>query len=402
MKLKMFNFDGFAKRPKAVTPVETGVQNALEELDSGFRRNDEKRNQGTFFKFISFRFRILDPDLGNSRGVALIMVLWVIAILSVIVMEFAFAMRTEVTISQHYKGEVQLYAYAEGGIHRAIAELIYKHDPAIQQLRKAEKVVEVSENKEWITDGRPYLLPYDQGTCEIRVMGEAGKVNLNLVSDSALRKMIGQMGLEGEARDVVVDSILDWRDTDDLYRINGAENDYYQSLKEPYNTKNGNFDSVEELLLVRGVTPDLFYGKKGVKKEETGEGEGEGKGEIGLRDLFSLYSSGEQIDINSAALPVLRVVLGLPTEVARSIVKAREDKGFSDPQDLTLRVPEMGPFIGEAGKLIVYQSTTPYYTIESRGKGKEGRSIQGIKAIVRIDSTERTGYKIVQWVDRLL
>jgi general secretion pathway protein K len=349
-----------------------------------------------------FKFRILNAAFGNSRGVALIMVLWVIAVLSVIAMEFAFAMRTEVTIAQHYKGEVQLYAYAEGGIQRAIAELIYKHDPAIQQLRKAEKVVEVPENKEWVTDGRPYLLPYDQGTCEIRVMGEAGKVNLNLVSETTLRKIIGQTGLEGEARDVVVDSILDWRDTDDLYRINGAENDYYQSLKEPYNAKNGNFDSVEELLLVRGVTPDLFYGKKGANKEEGGEGEGGGKGKIGLRDLFSLYSSGEQIDINSAALPVLRVVLGFPTEVARSIVKAREEKGFSDQQDLTLRVPEVGPFIGEAGKLIVYQSATPYYTIESRGKGKQGGSVQGIKVIVRIDSTERTGYKIVQWVDRLL
>lgn len=352
------------------------------------------------FLILDFKFRIPNAALRTSRGVALIMVLWVIAILSVIALEFAFAMRTEVTIARHYKGEVQLYAYAEGGIHRAIAELIYKHDPAIQQMRKAEKVIEDPEKKEWITDGRPYLLPYDQGTCEIRVMGEAGKVNVNTVSDPTLRKMIGQLGLEGEARDVVVDSILDWRDPDDFYRINGAESDYYQSLKEPYHSKNGNFDSIEELLLVRGVTPALFYGKKGTKNEE--EGEGEKEGPIGLRDLFSLYSSGEQIDINSAALPVLRVVLGLPTEVARSIVKAREEKGFSNQQDLTLRVPEVGPFIGEAGKLIVYQSATPYYTIESKGKGKEGGSVQGIKAIVKIDPRERTGYKVVQWVDRLL
>lgn len=354
------------------------------------------------FQASNSELRTPNSPLRTSRGVALIMVLWVIAILSVIAMEFAFAMRTEVTITRHYRGGVQLYGYAEGGIHRAIAELIYKHDPAIQQMRKADKVVEVSENKEWLTDGRPYLLTYDQGTCEIRVMGESGKINLNFVSDNTLRKIIGQMGLEGEARDVVVDSILDWRDPDDFYRVNGAESEYYQSLKEPYTAKNGNFDSIEELLLVRGVTPDLFYGKKGTKQEETGDGEGGETGKVGLRDLFTLYSSGEQIDINSAALPVLRVVLGLPSEVARSIVKAREEKGFSDPQDLTLRVPEMGPFIGEAGKLIVYQSSAPYYTIESRGKAKEGTSVQGIKAVVRIDSTERTGYKFVQWVDRLL
>ena len=329
------------------------------------------------------------------------MVLWVITILSVIALEFSFAMRTEINITQHYKSEAQLYAYAEGGIQRAIAELVYKHDPKIQQMRQARKTEEVPQDKkEWITDGRVYPLPYDQGTCEIRVVGETGKININAISEASLRKMIGQLGLEGEGRDVVVDSILDWRDPDDLIHLNGAENDYYQSLKEPYNCKNGNLDSIEELLLVRGVTPDLFYGKKETKKE--GAGEAETGGQIGLRDLFSIYSSGEQVDINSAAVPVLKAVLGLPTEAAQSIVRAREEKPFLNQQDLVLRVPELAPFIGQSGQLIAYQSQTPYYTIESKGKSKEGDSVQGIKVVVKIDPKEKDGYKIVQWVDRLL
>jgi general secretion pathway protein K len=231
------------------------------------------------------------------------------------------------------------------------------------------------------------------------VTGEAGKVNINTVSDGTLRKIIGQLGLEGEARDIVTDSILDWRDPDDLYRINGAENDYYQSLKEPYACKNGNLDAIEELLLVRGVTPDLFYGKKEAKKER-GEGE-TGSTRIGLRDLFSLYSSGEQVDINSAALPVLRMVLGIPAEVARSILMARESKGFLNEADLVQRVPEIQPFLGEARRYLVYQSATPFYTIEVRGKGKEGGGSRGLKAVVKIDQREKTGYKVIQWVDHL-
>jgi general secretion pathway protein K len=329
--------------------------------------------------------------------VALIMVLWVIAILSVIVLEFCFAMRTEVNITRHYQEEILLSAHARGGIHRAIAELIYKRDPRIQQLRKTVKIEEIpQEKKEWMTDGRPYLLPYDRGDCEIRVMGEAGKVNINTVSDATLRKIITQMGLEGEERDVITDSILDWRDADDFYRLNGAENDYYQSLKEPYQCKNGNLDSIEELLLVRGVTPDLFYGRREIQKEG-----GEKRGRMGLRDIFSIYSFGEQVDINSATLPVLRVVLGLPADIARSIAKAREESGFLNQQDLVQRVPDIFPFIAEAGRLIVYQSTTPYYTIESKGKGKEGGASLGLKAIVKIDPREKEGYKIIQWVDRI-
>jgi hypothetical protein len=65
-------------------------------------------------------------------------------------------------------------------------------------------------------------------------------------------------------------------------------------------------------------------------------------------------------------------------------------------------VPELAPLIGQIGNLIVYQSINPYYTVESRGKGKEGGAIQGIKVIVKIDPKEKAGYKIVQWVDRLL
>ena len=339
--------------------------------------------------------------LPDQRGVALIMVLWVMVILSVIVLEFSFAMRTEVNIAQHYKEEVQLRAYAEGGIQRAIAELVYKHDPKIQQMRQTPKTEEVPEDKkEWATDGRVHLLPYDQGTCEIRITGEAGKVSINSVSEASLRKMIGQLGLEGETRDIVVDSILDWRDTDDFIHLNGAENDYYQSLKEPYNCKNGNLDSIEELLLIRGVTPELFYGKKEAKKGDTGE-TGTG-GSIGLKDIFSIYSAGEQVDINSASVPVLKAALGLSTEAARSILKAREEKVFQNQGDLVLRVPELAPLIGQIGPLIVYQTAIPYYTIEAKGKSKEGGSVQGIKAVVKIDSKEKDGYKILQWVDRLL
>ena len=122
---------------------------------------------------------------------------------------------------------------------------------------------------------------------------------------------------------------------------------------------------------------------------------------IGLRDIFSIYSPGEQIDINSATLPVLRVVLGIPNDMAQQIVKAREEKGFKNQQDLLQRVPELSPMIGEVGRLIVYQSLIPYYTIESRGKNKEGRSVQGLKVIIKIDQKEKTGHKIIQWVDTL-
>jgi len=341
--------------------------------------------------------------LWNSEGIALMMVLWVIVALSMIALEFSFAMRTGVNIAKNLKEETQLYTIAQGGTQRAIAELILKNDQRVQQKRN-KKLEEIPpEQREWMADGRPYRLEFDGGNCEVRIISEAGKVNINMVTEATLRKIIGQLGLEGEARDTVTDSILDWIDPDDFRRLNGAENDYYQSLAEPYKCKNGNLDSVEELFLVRGVTADLFYGRK---ERKIGE-EGVKALGVGLKDIFTIYSSGEQIDINSASLPVLNVVLGLPTEVAKALIKAREEKGFKDQQDLLARVPGITPLIGEISGRATFSSsftpvTMPYYTIESRGKSKEGGAVRGLKTIVKIDPADKRGYKIVQWLDALI
>jgi len=327
----------------------------------------------------------------QPKGVALLMVLWVIAILSVIVLEFSFGMRTETNMTWHFKEDAYLYGLAEGGVHRTIVELIYKHHPAIQQKRKAVLDEIPPEKEEWVTDGRSYSLSFSQGTCEVRVMGEDGKININFVSENLLRKIVTNLGLEGETRDVVVASIMDWRDPDDFYRLNGAENDYYRSLPDPYDCKNGNLDSIEELLLIKGVTRELFYGR-GKRGEDQGE-------RVGLKDLFSVYASGEQVDINSASILVMRMVLGISGETAKLIVKAREEKRIESQQDLLRRVPELSPLIGEIGRYILYQSRSPYYTIESKARSAERGLSRGLKAIVKVDSREKKGYKIVQWVD---
>jgi hypothetical protein len=97
---------------------------------------------------------------------------------------------------------------------------------------------------------------------------------------SVLANLLKQCGMElGAERDAVIDSILDWRDTNREHRLNGAEEDYYRGLDPPYSCKDGRIDVLEELLLVRGVTPELFFGRR--------EGD---KAVPGLRDLLSVQS----------------------------------------------------------------------------------------------------------------
>ncbi len=335
----------------------------------------------------------------DSRGVALIMVLWVITILSVLVLEFSYAMRTEVKITRNHQDDLRLYAMAQGGVERSVAELVYRQDAKIQEYRKRLSPDESSvEKREWTTDGREYPLKFEKGQCTVRIFAEAGKLNINFVAENLLRKIISNLGLEGESRDIVVDSILDWRDPDDLTRINGAENGYYQGLSTPYNCRNGNLDSIEELLLIRGVTAELFYGKK--KAPEEGEAT---PPVTGLKDIFTIYSSEQKIDINSATLPVLRVVLGIPPATARALIKTREWKAFEGQEDLLARVPELASIYGEIGPWLQFKGTTPYYTVESRASDADAQEApRGLKAILKIDAKEEKGYKVIQWVDFIL
>jgi DNA uptake protein ComE-like DNA-binding protein len=93
----------------------------------------------------------------------------------------------------------------------------------------------------------------EDGLQDFAIDDEGSKININTANRDTLMK------LPGMSADIA-DAIIDWRDTDDQPGASGAETDYYQSLQPPYRCKNGPFETVEELLLVKGVTPDLLYG----------------------------------------------------------------------------------------------------------------------------------------------
>lgn len=339
---------------------------------------------------------------------ALVIVLWVLTLLSVIALEFCFSMRTELNVTQNFKEETQVYFYAQGGIHRAIAELVYKNDPALQaqrkQIEEQKRLLPAVEGEqgtptlpeEWRTDGRSYSVPFRFGEAEVRVRSEAGRVNLNRASDLLLRKVIKYFVELGEKRDILVDSIQDWRDKDDLHRLNGAENDYYQSLPEPYNCKNGDFDTLEELLLVRGVTPELFYGKK--TRGQEGEQE---TPPFGLKDVFTVFSSIDKVDVNMASAEVLMVLLGISSDMAKRVIEVREKKEFASLAELVQRVPEITPYVQDIKGFLLFKTNMPYYTITAWGKTKEGESRRGLECVVKIDQREENGHKILMWRDAI-
>ena len=191
----------------------------------------------------------------SQHGIALLIVLWVMTILIVTVLSFTLLTRADTQGTLAFKDQMEKKFLAEAGIERGIAEMVNYSLNANQTVALVGKEV-------WKMDGAAYNGRMDNGSYVVRIVNESGKISLNGLTDASgimVNNLLVNLGSPTEEANRIVDSILDWKDEDDLHRLNGAESDYYQSLPHPYKARNADFESLEELLLVKGVTPDILY-----------------------------------------------------------------------------------------------------------------------------------------------
>jgi len=280
----------------------------------------------------------------NKRGAVLILVLWVVMILTAIGIFFHGNSYLELRVVENSLNLFAAQGLAEAGLESAKAALSMDDTPydSYKDLWRTES--EIFLNEDLVEDAR-YLVIYDDLESDrepsLGITDEESKLNLN----TADREMLMALpGMTGE----LADALLDWRDSDEETRESGAENDYYQSLSEPYNSKNGPLDTFEELLLVKGYSFDLLYGEdtnwNGVL--DTSENDGEknfpsdnsnGKLDRGLKSYVTIYSFEPNVDpqgvarinINTAEKEALKERLGdeLEEKEIDAILEYRKDKG---------------------------------------------------------------------------
>jgi len=332
----------------------------------------------------------------DEKGVALFMVLWVLILLSVIVTEFCFAMRTEVNMVRNFKEQTEAYYIALAGLNRVIVELVRNEfSPEKQKLLEGGDGASAGTSPSWRMNTDIPSVPFARGRFKVRIKNEGGKIDLNAADEPLLKLMLNGLDIEEQEKSIIVDSILDWRDENDLHRMNGAENDYYQSLPEPYKCKNGDFDAIDELVMVRGVTPELFYG--GLDNMVTAlKDRGSKRGKVRRRPS---RAGGSKICINAASKAMLRALPQMTEELAQSVIDFRKEADFKS-------LGEVSTLLGADvyGAISPYITLTPsaYYQIVSVGNITDSRTRQGVSAIVEINRTIHKGYRVVQWSDRVL
>ena len=247
----------------------------------------------------------------DERGFALLAVLLVMAVVGVLGAEFAHSMRLEASAVRAYKDTLVAAHLAEAGIEQAVRELV-----------GAGAFVTVASDGDltfFTNDAQPVpRLPRREvelgpGRFSYRLTDEEARINLNTAPPVRVDLLLQAFGLDKMERDVIGDSLQDWRDPNEEHRLNGAESeDHYLELDVPHRSKNGNLDSVGELAQIRGVTPALLWGRDGTP---------------GLADTVTVKTPG-QVNINTMGLRVARA-LGLSDAEFGLIEQARREAPFT-------------------------------------------------------------------------
>lgn len=278
--------------------------------------------------------RAVRPGRPGERGIALLLVVWLLALLAVIGGEFMASGRVRAAAESNKRDDLRAFALALAGYQAALAAL----GAEIEKVSLNDDVLTLHVAGE--TEGTPALatdVALEDGSYTWRIGDEDGRVNINDEKRrSVFAGLLERCGMPpGAERDTVIDSIIDWRDPGREHQLNGAEEEWYRALDPPYSCKDGPFDVVEELLLVRGVTPELFAG-----------GEVDGERRPGLRDLLSVHAG----TLNAAtasddvleAIPMKRLREGPPSahyEIVSTGVPAGGDARRSI-RAVVLRKPE--------------------------------------------------------------
>jgi general secretion pathway protein K len=236
----------------------------------------------------------------------LVLTLWVLTLLVVFSIGIGYNVRSHLRFASHLKKRVTNYYLAKGGIERGIAAVVNDQDWENDNLTE-----EWANNEDAFKDlslGSGYLtLSYRlnnfgvEGEALYGVVDESSKININKVSPDIIRFLLERVGEVSTEKAIdIAAAIKDWIDLDDAVSLGGAENKYYQELDKPYECKNREFEFIEELLLVRDMTPEILEK---------------------IKEVITVYTKG-RININTVDSLTL-YALGLNQDFARRIVEFR-------------------------------------------------------------------------------
>ncbi len=308
---------------------------------------------------------------GRNRGFALVVVIVVVLLVTFLASRLLMQVRFESRAAHNLRERQRARFLAEAGASLALFRILDR--PVDDALGDPESPFIL---------GREYEAVLPAGKIRYYALSETGKIGLNSGDLTLLREYLYFLGLEEDRVGVIIDSLLDWRDADNLHRLNGAEEDYYQGLAEPYEPRNGPLGDPGEFFLVRGT--------EGLEER------------IDPGAVFTVHNKTGKLNVNSLAPGLEDFVSGGDMEKKKLLHDMRKAAPFLNTALLT---QAMGVDRFAAIRMHLSFSTggNPYYTLVGYGEparaGGEGgaarRTGAGVRVLIRRGGP--AGYHCLGW-----
>jgi len=287
--------------------------------------------------------------VGKQQGIALVLVLWVLLLLTIITGSFSLMSRMDRLEANALLSATQARLSAEAGIHLAVLAL---RDP--------------DEEYRMLADGRVYQQEIDGVLVEIRATDERGKVDINATDELTMASLFIGHGMAFDEAELLTAAVMDWRDADDLERVNGAEEDAYYAAGLEVGPANRPFIMTEELLQVIGMNYDFY------RMLEPG---------------ISVFSRSTQPDPAFAPVEALLALPDITYEEAVDFVQKRND--FLPGDGLGVELPN--------GLVVMEQGRGVTYSIEAKATMPNG-VWERLQTTIRLGGGNKgVPFKVLRW-----
>jgi general secretion pathway protein K len=259
----------------------------------------------------------------GRRGSALLTVLWLSACLAAIAFSVSSSVRAETDRVEAGSNGLRAWYLATGAVERGIQWMVW-----------GESYRNPDGSPRFWQFGAPRMkMTFPSGDAVVEMIPESAKFDINHVSAGDLQSVITAVSGNADQAREITGAILDWRGGS-----SGSTYDqYYFSISPTFRARHASFQEIEELLFVRGMTPELFYGNF------VADDQGALYASGGLRDCLSVWGSMGPFDVNSMS-PALMAAVGVPPEGIATILAQRKTapfKSLGDVNALGIPTPRM-------------------------------------------------------------
>jgi len=285
----------------------------------------------------------------SQKGIALVLVLWVLLLLIIVTGSFSLMARMDRLEANTLLSGTQARMSAEAAINLAVLAL---RDP--------------DDETRMLADGRVYETELDGIRVEVSAIDERGKLDINACDELTLANLFTGNGMEPDKAELLAAAVMDWRDEDELERVNGAEEEAYQDAGLELGPANRPFMMTEELLQVIGMDYDFY------RKLEPG---------------ITVFSRAAEPDPAFAPVEALMAMPDITYTEAQDFVEQRNSKQPGD--SLGTELPN--------GVVVMEQGRGVTYSIQARATMPNGVWEQ-LQATIRLGGT-RDGrpYRVLRW-----